>query len=75
LEVEDIVVKIAKQANIENNPGYKISIEDKVRFIETKYILKKTRYKITSFYSFISDLCGKSISFAVSDGSMKTITR
>jgi glycerate-2-kinase len=37
--------------------------------------MKKTRYNATVFYFIISDINGKSITIAASDGSVKTATR
>jgi hypothetical protein len=61
LEVEYIIDTLSEQANIENKPGYKLDIGDKVPLIDIKHTLKKTRYKGTPFYFVISDITGKSI--------------
>jgi hypothetical protein len=37
--------------------------------------LKKTRYNVTPFYFIISDITGKSITTAATDGSVKTIKK
>jgi hypothetical protein len=43
LEVNYIIDKLKEQANIENQTGYKLDVGDKVRLIESKHTLKKTR--------------------------------
>jgi penicillin V acylase-like amidase (Ntn superfamily) len=75
LEIEYIVNKLAEQANIENKPGYKVNIGDKVRLIENKHTMKKTRSNVIPFYFIISDIQGKSITISSADGSVKTVTR
>jgi hypothetical protein len=40
-EVEYNIEKLAEQANIENKPGYNLSIIDNVRLKDTKHTLKK----------------------------------
>jgi hypothetical protein len=49
LEIECIVNKLYEQANIENKSGYKLTAGDKVRLIDNKHTLKKTRYNVTHF--------------------------
>jgi hypothetical protein len=56
LEGNYIVDKLKEQANVENQSGYKIAIGDKVRLIESKHAMKKTRYNVTPFYFVISDI-------------------
>jgi hypothetical protein len=75
LEIEYIVNKLSEQANVENQSGYKLDVGDKVRLIKSKHIMKKTRYNVTPFYFIISDISGKSITIAATDGSVKTVTR
>jgi hypothetical protein len=75
LEINYIIEKLSEQANIENKSGYKIDIRDKVRLIETKHTMKKTRDNVTLFYFIISDISGKSITISAADGSIKTVTR
>jgi hypothetical protein len=61
LEVNYIIDKLKEQADIENQLGYKLAIGDKVRLIESKHTMKKTRYNVTPFYFIISDINDKSI--------------
>jgi hypothetical protein len=41
LEVNYIITKLSEQANVENKPGYKLAVNDKVRLIENNYTMKK----------------------------------
>jgi hypothetical protein len=75
LEIEYIINKLFEQANVENKPRYKVDIRDKVRLIENKHTMKKTRYNVMPFYIIISDINGKSINISATDGSVKTVTR
>jgi hypothetical protein len=75
LEVNYIITKLSEQANVENKPGYKLNVNDKVRLIESKHTMKKTRYNVTPFYFIISDIQGKSITISAAEGSVKTVTR
>jgi hypothetical protein len=75
LEIEYIINKLSEQANVENKPGYKVDIDDKVRLIENKHTMKKTRYNVTPFYFVISGINEKSITIDAADESVKTITR
>jgi hypothetical protein len=75
LEVNYIIDKLKEQANIENQTGYKLEVGDKVRLIESKHTMKKTRYNVTPFYFLISDINGKYITISATDGSVKTVTR
>jgi hypothetical protein len=75
LEVEYIINKLSEQANVENNLGYKVDVGDKIRLIENKHTMKKTRYNVTPFYFIISDINSKSITISAADGSVKTVTR
>ena len=75
LEVNYIIEKLYEQANIENQPGYTVNIGDKVRLIENKHTMRKTRYNVTPFSFIISDITGKSITISAADGSIKTVTR
>jgi hypothetical protein len=75
LEVNYIIDKLKEQANIENQTGYKLDIGDKVRLIESKHTMKKTKYNVTPFFFIISDINGKSITIAATDGPVKTVTR
>jgi hypothetical protein len=59
LEVNYIITKLSEQANVENTPGYKLDIGDKVRLIESQHTMKKTRYNVTPYYFIISDIGGK----------------
>jgi hypothetical protein len=40
-EVEYIINKLPERANTENQPRYKLNVDDKVRLIENKHIIKK----------------------------------
>jgi hypothetical protein len=75
LEVNYIITKLSQQANVENKPGYKLDIGNKVRLIESKHKMKKTRYNVTPYYFSISDIQGKSTTISAIDGSVKTVTR
>jgi hypothetical protein len=75
LEVNYVITKLSEHANVENQPGYKVDISDKVRLIESKHTMKKTRYNITPYYFVISGINGKSIIISAADGSVKTVTR
>jgi hypothetical protein len=75
LEVNYIIDKLSEQANVENQPEYKVEVGDKVRLIESKHTMKKTRYNVTPFYFIISDINDKSITISATDGSVKTVTR
>jgi hypothetical protein len=74
LEVQYIIESINEQNKIETQPGYKISINDKVRLIEKKKELKKTRYNVTPYYFIITDIEGKQFTISAEDGSIKTVT-
>jgi hypothetical protein len=67
LEIEYIIHKLSEQANVENKPGYKVDVGDKVRLIENKHTMKKTRYNVTPFYFVISDINCKSIIISATD--------
>jgi hypothetical protein len=56
IKVNYIVDKLKAQANVDNTPGYSLAIGDKVRLIENKHIMKKTRYNITFFFILLSRL-------------------
>jgi hypothetical protein len=75
LEVNYIINKLSEQANVENQPRYKLNVGYKVRLIENKHTMKKTRYNVTPFYFIISDINGISITISATDGSVKTVTR
>jgi hypothetical protein len=60
---------------LKTKPRYSFDTRDKVRLIEAKHTLKKIRYNAIPFYFVISDISEKYITIAVSDGSIKTITR
>jgi hypothetical protein len=75
LEVDYIIDKLKEQANVENQSGYKLEIGDKVRLIESKHTMKKTRYNVTSFFFIISGINSKSITISATDESLKTVTR
>jgi hypothetical protein len=74
-EVQYIIENINKQNKIEKQPGYKISINDKVRLIEKKKELKKTRYNVIPYYFIIMSIEGKQFTISAEDGSIKTVTR
>jgi hypothetical protein len=75
LEVQYIIDSINKQNKIESRiHNYKLNVNDKVRLVETKKALKKTRYNVSSCYYTIIDISGKSISISAGDGSIKTVT-
>jgi hypothetical protein len=75
LEVNYMITKLSEQANVENKSGYKVDVGDKVRLIESKHTMKKTRYNVTPYYFIISDIQGKSITISAADESVKTVTR
>jgi hypothetical protein len=58
-EIEYIINKLSEQANVENKPGYKVDVGYKVRLIESKHTMKKTRYNVKPYYFIISDIQGK----------------
>jgi hypothetical protein len=56
-------------------PNYKLDVNTKVRLIEPKKTLKKTRYNVSPCYYMITDISHKSITISAADGSVKTVTR
>jgi alpha-N-acetylglucosamine transferase len=75
LEVQYIIDSINKQNQIESiTPNYKLNFNDKVRLIEPKKTLYKTRYNVSSSYYMILVILGKSIATIV-NGSVKTFAR
>jgi hypothetical protein len=75
LEVNYIINKLSEQANVENKPGYKVKVGDKVQLRKNNYTMKKTRYNVTPFYFIIWDINRKSITISKANGSVKTFTR
>jgi penicillin V acylase-like amidase (Ntn superfamily) len=75
LEVNYIIHKLSEQANVENQLEYKLNLGDKVRLIENKHTMKKTRYNVTPFYFIITDINGKSITISEANGCVKSVIR
>jgi hypothetical protein len=75
LAVNDIMDKLKEQVKVENPIGYSLAIGNKVRLIENKHTMKKTRYNVIPFYCIISDITWKSITISVIERSVKTVTR
>jgi hypothetical protein len=76
LELQYIVDSINKLNKNESiAPDSKLKINEKVRLIEPKTILKKTKYNDAPNYYIIKDISSKSIIINAADGSVKTVTR
>jgi hypothetical protein len=56
LAVNYIFKKLSDQANIDYKSRYSLDIFDKIRLIEFKHTMKKTRYNLTPFYYVISNI-------------------
>jgi hypothetical protein len=74
-ELEYIYFKLQQQGDIESQKGYQLKIGNKVRYIEPRKALRKTRYKVTPFYYVITDIEGSKYTLEAQDGSVRTATR
>jgi hypothetical protein len=76
LEVQCIVDSINKQNKIETTTlNYELAVNEKLRLIEPKKILNKTRYNISPYSYTITNISGKLIAICDVDDSVKIVTR